>query len=132
MIPEVMGSSPIRHLILRGDWSWLPGGAHNPETQVRVLLPLQNGPLVYRVGRRVFIPESVGSTPRRTTMGKRKDLRDAAKALQLDTKKDQWSNNWEFEWSLISDISFITHEGKYPVGMEEIESVLIALTKIEK
>lgn len=64
-------------------------------------------------------------------MSKRKDLRHAAKALQIDSKKDQWSNNWEFEWSLISDLSFITHEGEYPVGMEEVESVLIALTKLK-
>ena len=62
-------------------------------------------------------------------MGKIKNLRRAAKALQL--KKTDWGN-WEFDFNLIDQIADITHEGEYPVDMEEVESVLIALTKIEK
>ena len=62
-------------------------------------------------------------------MGKRKDLKRAAKALKL--KKADWGN-WEFDYHLIDELSDITHEGEYPVGMEEVESVLIALTKISK
>lgn len=65
-------------------------------------------------------------------MGKLRDLRHAAKALHLDTKKDEWSNNWEFDYHLINEISDITDESEYPVDMEGVESVLIALTKVGK
>ncbi len=76
--------------------------------------------------------ETVGSTPRGATMGKIKNLRRAAKALHDDNQVEGWSTNWRFDWDLIDQISDITIESEYPVGMEEIESVLIALTKIKK
>ena len=65
-------------------------------------------------------------------MGKLKVLKHAAKALRLDNNSGQWSSNWEFDWHLINQISEITDESAYPVGMEEVESVLIALTKLSK
>lgn len=65
-------------------------------------------------------------------MGKLKDLRRAAKALHEDNPAEGWSTNWEFDWNLVDQIADITQEGEYPVGMEEVESVLIALTKIKK
>lgn len=63
-------------------------------------------------------------------MGKIKVLKHAAKALRLNNKKGDWSSNWEFDWHLINDLQDITEESEYPVSMEEIESVLIALTKL--
>ena len=52
----------------------------------------------------------------------------AAKALMVDTK-GRWGN-WEFNWELIRELHEITEDSEFPVGMEEVESVLIALTKL--
>ncbi len=62
------------------------------------------------------------------TMSKRKDLKQAAQALKFKPKVNY---TWEFPWGLIDELSDITRESEYPVGMEEVESVLIALTKLK-
>ncbi|KKN85485.1 hypothetical protein LCGC14_0278060 [marine sediment metagenome] len=51
--------------------------------------------------------------------------------MHVDFNKGDWYNSWEFDYHLIDELSNITHEGEYPVGMEEVESVLIALTKLK-
>ncbi len=54
----------------------------------------------------------------------------AAKALVVG--KEVRYGNWMFEWDLINELYNITQESDYPVGMEEVESVLIALTKLNE
>ena len=56
-------------------------------------------------------------------------IKAGVKALHAD-KGDQWGN-WEFPWGLLQEIHEITEESAYPVSMEEVESVLIALTKLD-
>ncbi len=68
-----------------------------------------------------------GSIPRPGTMNTEM-IKLAAKALMVDTK-GRWGN-WEFNWELIRELHEITEDSEFPVGMEEVESVLIALTKL--
>ena len=38
-------------------------------------------------------------------------------------------NGWNFDYKTISSISQLTQDSQYPIGMEETESVLLALEK---
>lgn len=69
-------------------------------------------------------------------MGKRKNIRKAAKALlskppKPGTPNSTWLSNWLFDYQLIDELSDITDESEYPVDLESVESVLIALTKLK-
>ena len=131
--PKVVGSNPTpattydRHCKLRDPFP--RGSACTRGQPFRQPQPIygEHSLIVYCVGRQVFILESVGSTPREATMNTEM-IKLAAKALMVDTK-GRWGN-WEFNWELIRELHEITEDSEFPVGMEEVESVLIALTKL--